>query len=76
VIHFTVPERAHVKLTVENSYNTVMAVLVDGEMNGGTYQVSYDPSNLAEGIYFYIVEVSGIDDTTSYKITRHLLLIK
>ena len=75
VIKFTVPETGHVKLEVENSYNTLIATLVDEEKSPGVYEVSFDASNLAEGIYFYTLELRGESGSYS-KSTKHLLLIK
>ena len=74
-ILFLVPESAHVKLTVENSYDTLIATLVDEEKSPGAHQVSFDASNLAEGIYFYTLELRGESGSYS-KSTKHLLLIK
>jgi hypothetical protein len=75
-IKYSIEKTSHVKLTVENSYNTVIATLVDGQMDTGFYAVNFDSENLAEGIYFYILEARGIDDSSYYKNTKQMLLIK
>ena len=74
-IKFSVPESSHVLLTVENSYDTHIATLVDEELQAGAYQESFDVSNLAEGIYFYTLELKGVSGSYS-KSTNNLLLIK
>jgi hypothetical protein len=74
-ISFLVPEDSQVKLIVINSYNTIIAILVDQDLAAGTYQVSFDASNLAEGIYFYTLELTGESGSYS-KLTKHMLLIK
>jgi len=74
-INFRVTESGHVKLTIENSYDTLIMTLVDEEKTPGVYQVSFDASNLAEGIYFYTLEQRGESGSYS-KSTKHLLLIK
>ncbi len=74
-IRFQVPEQSKVKLSIENSYNTIIAVLVDGEKPAGAFEVSFDASNLAEGIYFYTLELKGQSGSYS-KTTRNMLLIK
>jgi hypothetical protein len=74
-IRFLVPELSHVKLTVENSYATVITTLVDEERQAGVYEESFDNSNLAEGIYFYTLELSNEIGNYS-KSTIHFLLIK
>jgi hypothetical protein len=74
-INYKVEENSHVRLIVVNSYDTEIATLVDEEQPAGYYQSSFDVSNLAEGIYFYILELKG--DSGSYsKTTKQMLLIK
>lgn len=75
VIKYSIPEPSYVKLTIENSYDTIIAVLIDGEMPAGVFDVAFDASNLAEGIYFYILEIRTQNNNYT-KTTRHMLLIK
>jgi hypothetical protein len=74
-IKFSIPESGHVSLTVENSYDTQIATLVDEEKQAGFYEVTFDASNLAEGIYFYTLELKGVSGSY-YKSTKNMLLIK
>ena len=69
-IKYTVPERSKVKLTVENSYNTVVATLVDMEQNAGVYSVNFDASGYPEGVYFYRIQAG------SFVSTKKLVLLK
>jgi len=74
VISFSTPRSAHVKLTVENSYNTVVDILINEQMPAGRHTVQFNASNLAEGLYYCIIEVrydDGVD-----KIVKKLLLVK
>ena len=70
MINYSLPTKSNVKLTVENSYYTKIATLVNTIQNAGGYSVRYDTSNLPEGVYFYTLE------TGNYKITKHFLLVK
>jgi hypothetical protein len=74
-IRYIVGETSYVKLVLINSYDTEIETLVDEEQLAGVHQVSFDNSNLAEGIYFYTLELRGESGTYS-KITRHFLLLK
>jgi uncharacterized protein YcfL len=74
-IQFAVLQSAYVKLTVENSYHTVISVVVDGRLEAGLYKVSTDSLNLPEGIYFYTLEVNG-DHGYHTKNTYPMLLVK
>lgn len=75
VIPFSLPEPSHVKVTVENSYNTTIAVLVDADLPTGTYNANFDMSNIAEGIYFYVIEIKP-ENGTETKTVKKMLLIK
>lgn len=75
-IQFSVVQSSHVLLTVENSYNTVIATLVDTDLPPGSHQVTLNPANLQSGIYFYTLECRGINNTSYSKVTKQLLMIK
>lgn len=75
-IKYSVPERSYVKLIVENSYKTLIATLVDEEQNAGAHQVSFDANELAEGIYFYTIEMKGTDSNFYSSMTKYMVLIK
>jgi hypothetical protein len=76
LIKYQLPEKSHVKLTVENSYKTLIATLVDEEQSAGGHQVSFATNDLAEGIYFYTLEVNGIESNYYYTVTKYLILLK
>ena len=75
-IHYSLAEESYVKLTIENSYNTTVATLVDGVRSAGAHMVNFDSSNLAEGVYFYTIEAKGTNDNSYYKIVKQMLLVK
>jgi hypothetical protein len=74
-IQYSIPESGHVSLTVENSYNTIIATLVDENQSAGTHSVTFDTLNLAEGIYFYTLLFNG-ENGSHYKAQKHLILLK
>ena len=76
VISYSLPEPSYVKVTIENSYNTVIATLVDGNKPAGPYQLSYSTSNLLEGLYFYTLEVKGLNSNSYSKQTKPLVVVK
>ena len=76
LILYTISQPSNVKLTIENSYNTVVATLVDGYMTPGTYSISFDMSGLMEGVYFYTLECKGVNSDYYYKSEKLMLLIK
>lgn len=58
-INFSVVKASTVRLTVFDILGQKVAVLVDGQMNAGTYTVTFDASRLATGIYFYRLEAGN-----------------
>jgi hypothetical protein len=74
-IKYSIPEPSHVRLTVENSYDTVVAILVDQDLPSGVFEANFDASNLAEGIYFYTLDIRTQSGNHS-EITKRMLLIK
>ena len=52
-IDYSVPRDARVLLKVYNSLGQEVATLVDVEMAAGKYQVTWDASGVASGVYFY-----------------------
>ncbi len=62
--------RNPVKLTVFDILGKEVATLVNESLQPGTYETTFDGSNLTSGVYFYQM-ISG-----SYKETKKLLLLK
>lgn len=50
---YNVPETGVVKLAIYNSLGEEVAVLVDGMVEAGFYNVTFDASSLPSGAYFY-----------------------
>lgn len=74
-IHFTILNAGHVKLTIENAYDTQIAILIDRHLEAGAHEAGFDMNELAEGIYFYTLKI--IEDSGNIKeTTRRFLLIK
>ncbi len=75
-INFSVPQNAYVKLTVENSYDTLISTLINKEMTAGQHSVVFNTANLAEGVYYYTLEIKGLSSSNYYRVTRNLVLVK
>jgi hypothetical protein len=64
-ISFSLPVDSKVMLTVYDVSGRQVAALVDGYRTAGVHDVTFDASNLASGIYVYIL--SAADFTASGK---------
>lgn len=75
-IQFSITEPSHVKLTVQNSYNTTVATLVDGVEPAGVFQPRLELKGLPEGMYFYTLETRGLESGNYSKKTTSFYLVK
>lgn len=71
-IAYTVPKAGDVALKVYNALGQEVATLVNGRSQAGTFEVTFNASNLSSGLYFYRLQA----DNGSVSITRKLMLIK
>lgn len=69
-IKFELPTKTFATLKVYNVLGKEVAVLLNGEINGGTHEFSFDGSGLSSGVYFYTLQ------TLDYKETKKMLLTK
>ncbi len=76
-IKFSIPESGLVKLTVYDILGKEAKVLVNENLNAGTYNVSFDASGLSSGIYFYRIEVRQAGSSASgFTGVKKMMLIK
>ncbi len=70
VIPFNLTKRAHVKITIYDILGKKVATALDKMVNSGAHEITFDGTNLANGIYYYQLS-SG---TT--QITKKMVLLK
>ncbi len=69
-IEFSIPVTSHVTLKIYNLLGQEVSSLVDEELKAGSYQINFDATNLASGVYFYKL------NTSAYNSIKKLLLLK
>jgi len=62
-IKFDIPKRSLVKLVIYNTLGEVVAMLVNVEMNAGSYQADWNASEYSSGVYFYKLVTDGFEET-------------
>ena len=62
-IEFTLNERSRVTLTVYNMLGQEVATLIDGLMEAGGHNITWNASNAASGVYFYKLSAGDISRT-------------
>lgn len=75
VIGFTVPARGHVSVRIFDALGRDVALLMEGEMGDGRYEVVWEgrdgKGNLVpEGQYYYRIESSERSETGSLQVRR------
>jgi len=70
VIRYSLMENGFVNLKVYNALGEVVATIVDQKQNSGSYEVDFNGSNFASGVYFYKLE------TNNFTETKRMILLK
>ena len=69
-IRYEIPKNGFVKLVVFDILGREVQILVNEKQNTGTYEITFNGSNLSSGIYFYTLTAG------EYKETKKLVLLK
>ena len=69
-ISFDIPKQGNVKLVIFDQLGRQVAELVNTIKSAGSYEVEFNGSNLASGVYFYKLEVPG------QTFTKKMILVK
>jgi hypothetical protein len=69
-IKYNIPESGVVKLAIYNMLGEEVAVLVDGMVEAGFYEVTFDASHLPSGAYFYRLQSDKLNQV------KKMLLMK
>jgi predicted nucleotidyltransferase len=63
------------KLTIFDVLGKEIAILVNEQLNPGTYEVEWDASNLPSGVYYYQLTINN-EQLSIFKETKKMVLIK
>lgn len=72
-IEYAIPFDGKVSLSIFDMSGKEISKLVNGTQTAGYYSVNFDGTNLASGVYYYRIEVSGQNNFVD---TRKMLLVK
>jgi hypothetical protein len=67
---FRIADLGLVKVSVYDAIGKEAAILLNEELNAGTYKVNFDGSNFPSGVYFYRIE------TKNFKDSKKMVLVK
>ena len=69
-IEFAIPQQGNVTLDIYNATGQKIKSLIDKELNSGYYEIHWDASNYASGVYFYTLSAGD------RVITKRMTLLK
>ncbi|MBN1300517.1 MAG: T9SS type A sorting domain-containing protein [Melioribacteraceae bacterium] len=69
-INFSLPEASNISLKVYNALGQEVATLVNGFRTAQSYEVSFDASHLASGVYVYTLQGDN------YSLSKKMILMK
>jgi hypothetical protein len=76
-IKYSVPVNADVVIKIYDITGREVSTLVNAAKQAGTYEVNFDASHLASGVYLYRIDVQDISGKTNvFTSTKKMILIK
>jgi hypothetical protein len=69
-IRYSLPHKSQVLLTVYNTLGQQVATIVQAQQDAGSYEVKFDGSALASGVYIYRIQAG------SFVQAKKLLLVR
>ena len=76
VIRYDVPSTANVKVVIYDILGREVNTLVNGALVAGRYNVTWNASGLATGVYIYRMEAAPADGSKAFTSVKKLLLMK
>ncbi|MBN1892902.1 PQQ-binding-like beta-propeller repeat protein, partial [bacterium] len=73
-IRYELPDDCHVSLKIYNMLGREVATLLDDHQKAGFYQVRWDASRCASGLYFYCLKAESRNNEPLQEIKKMLLL--
>jgi hypothetical protein len=75
-IRYQMPDARYVRLTVWDTAGRLVATLANEWQAPGTHRATFEGSKLASGIYFYRIEIKGLERSGKYQSVGKMLLLK
>ncbi|MFA3783366.1 C39 family peptidase [Melioribacteraceae bacterium 4301-Me] len=76
IIGYQLKANSHVTLKVYDILGRELATLVNEDKPAGKYEVSFDASKLAAGVYIYCIYVQSIDSKTTGVMNKKMIYLK
>ncbi|MHB8581409.1 MAG: C1 family peptidase [Ignavibacteriaceae bacterium] len=76
IIKYAIPYSSNVKLEIYNILGEKIKDLVNEQKNPGNYDLKFNTTGLASGVYFYVIEAKSIDGKSEFRDAKKMVLLK
>lgn len=76
VIKYSVPTKSSVRIKIYNTIGMEVKELVNSVVEAGTYDATFNASNLASGVYLYSIEATSVESGKSFKSVKKMVMLK
>ena len=76
IIAYDIPTNAKVKIVIYDVLGREVVTLMDGIQVAGRYNVTWNASGLATGVYIYRMEAAPENGASAFTAVKKLLLVK
>jgi photosystem II stability/assembly factor-like uncharacterized protein len=76
LIRFNIPFSSYVKIEVFNVLGKKVKELLNEQKDTGSYDISFDSSGLASGVYFYKIEAKSINGKSEFSDSKKMIVLK
>ena len=76
IIRYGLPKESSVKVIVYNILGEMVVQLVNATQKTGYYEVNFNASNLASGIYIYAIQSRTLDGSMDFRNVKKMILVK
>jgi hypothetical protein len=75
-IIYSIPERSIVRLSIFNTLGQKISEMVNETKDAGSYEQSFNASQLSSGIYFYRIEATSVNNSKIFVETKKMVLLR
>ena len=75
-IKYSIPYTSNVQIQIYNILGELVDELVNGVYTAGYYQVNWDASKLASGVYIYLLRAESLDNKSNFRNVKKMILLK
>lgn len=76
VIRYGLPKESSVKVVIYNILGEMVNTLVNITQVAGFYEVNFNASNLASGVYIYTIQSRALDGSKDFRSVKKMILLR